>query len=353
MAAGVLCGEFERISGVMTKKQDSKGRYIIIDILKILFAYLIMLHHIILQHDISNGVTKAISYFISLAVPYFFVVSGYFLFSKISNNYNMKSLIIKEYSKKIIIMYAIWTMVMLPFRISDVLSIGFNLKEQVIYWLKYIRIVLFIGEYQLWYLLGIIQALIIFWICNKKNDLKVCIVFAGAFYLVKIVIEYFSEVINGNMILKSIFNMYNILFGTTRNGIFVGFIYIIIGCIFVKIKNKRNPMIIGILLIFTLISGYLLNVSNYIILAEIFKTISVILLFEFSIQITVLKGGLVLRNISTLIYALHMAVILFLEICIGLDNIFIEFILSIIVTTIISLFIIKLSKKMEILRYIY
>ena len=49
---------------------SGKKRYIAVDILKIVFAYLIMINHIILQYGISNAVAKLISYGIAMvAVP--------------------------------------------------------------------------------------------------------------------------------------------------------------------------------------------------------------------------------------------------------------------------------------------
>ena len=78
-----------------------KERYILIDILKALFAYLIMCNHIVLQYGINNNITRVVSYVISsMVVTYFFVASRYFLYNKSSDNLNRKGTIIKQYAKK-------------------------------------------------------------------------------------------------------------------------------------------------------------------------------------------------------------------------------------------------------------
>lgn len=337
--------------------QNKKARYIIIDIMKIFFAYLIMIHHIYLQYGINNNATRVISFIVGyMVVPYFFVTSGYFLFNKISLHIDAKTSVIKLYAKKIVIMYLIWTVIMIVFRIPEIVSIGTDIREQFIYWGKYIRVVLVIGEYQLWYLIGIIQALIIFAICFKKNRIRTCVIVAAIIYILKIVIECLPTIVTGNFVLENIFQLYNIVFGTTRNGIFVGFVYMVIGCLFTKIKHKkRNSLFIsGLVAIPTIIIvSYCFSINGNHILAQILMTISVALLFYSSIQIKTKKNSVVLRDMSTFVYVSHMTIVLILERGIGINNYCVECILAIAVVSVIGLCAIKGSDNIKILRYLY
>ena len=95
----------------------------------------------------------------SLAVPYFFSVSGFLLFSKIdadiSCRKNME--VCKRYLSRVLSLYVIWNIIYLPITI-------FGFKENNMSFARYvldcIRGFLFIGQqfysWQLWYLLSVI-----------------------------------------------------------------------------------------------------------------------------------------------------------------------------------------------------
>ena len=134
--------------------------------------------------------------------------------------------------------YLIWSALMLPFKIPEIMQTGLHLKNQAVFWAKYFRIFLFIGDYQLWYLIGLIWAVILFTLCFKNNRLKPCVIAMGILYLIRILIECFPQIINSNVISANLLQAYMIVFGTTRNGIFVGFIYLMLGVLLAKYKEK-------------------------------------------------------------------------------------------------------------------
>lgn len=94
----------------------------------------------------------------SLAVPYFFSVSGFLLFSKIDANIlSRKSMeVCKKYLSRVLSLYVIWNIIYLPITI-------FGFKENNMSFARYvldcIRGFLFIGQqfysWQLWYLLSV------------------------------------------------------------------------------------------------------------------------------------------------------------------------------------------------------
>ena len=150
-------------------------RYSSIDISKLFFAYLIFIAHIFVINSIENDIVEALKCLIDIVVPIFFLISGFFLYDNISSNLDKKNIIIKRYLKRIVVMYLIWETIMFTFRIPEIIKIGFNLKQQVIYWIKFFRVLVIIGDYQLWYLIGLVWAVLLFYALFRKNSLKACI----------------------------------------------------------------------------------------------------------------------------------------------------------------------------------
>lgn len=83
-----------------------------------------------------------------IAVPFFFISSGFLLYRKSSlNNFSLDRT--KLYVVKLIKLYVIWTIIYFPFRIKSILKD----ERGIIYGvLTYYRDIIFAGSYvQLWY----------------------------------------------------------------------------------------------------------------------------------------------------------------------------------------------------------
>lgn len=320
----------------MTELQNKK-QYILIDVLKLLFAFIVMIHHINLQYGIYNQVAIVISYLIDIIVPFYFVCSGFFLYRKIINKPEEKNQIVSSYLKKIGFMYLIWTCMMFVFRIPEVISIGSNLKEQAIYWIKYLRIVLFIGEYQLWYLIGLIQAIIIFFFCYKKNTLKYCYFTAIVLWTIKWILAFGRADLGSASILAKIYSIYIIPFGTIRNGVFVGFIYLMIGCFFAKheinIIRKIKTMSYLLTLCCSIIFWCFFIQQGMEILIDILTMIIVSLSLYLASQIRANKNKVFLRDLSTWVYVSHLFFLLLFQKIFGSINYYLECIICIGVVT--------------------
>lgn len=103
--------------------------------------------------------------FDSLAVPFFFIASGYFFFNRIGEmeSESQKKEYASKYLLKTLKIYFIWSVALLPSRIilskSGVLSTLF----------KWIRTFLFIGNAQLWYLNALLIGLVLILILKKRK----------------------------------------------------------------------------------------------------------------------------------------------------------------------------------------
>ena len=137
-----------------------KKNYYGIDLLKFIMAVCVVAIHTQPLYSVQSIVVQRLFDTItSLAVPYFFSVSGFLLFSKIdadiSCRKNME--VCKRYLSRVLSLYVIWNIIYLPITI-------FGFKENNMSFARYvldcIRGFLFIGQqfysWQLWYLLSVI-----------------------------------------------------------------------------------------------------------------------------------------------------------------------------------------------------
>lgn len=166
----------------MKEKMLNKKEMGSVDLAKFIFAFSVI-------HIHAGGGTvrqpilaSIINSFDSLAVPFFFIASGYFFFNRIGEMENepRKREYASKYLLKTLKIYFIWSVVLLPSRIilskSGVLSTFF----------KWIRTFLFIGDAQLWYLNALLIGLILILILRKLkiNDFWIMLIATVFFSLV-------------------------------------------------------------------------------------------------------------------------------------------------------------------------
>lgn len=233
-----------------------------------------------------------------IAVPFFFIASGYLLsknFKSISKEeINFK---LSTYLKKTISLYLIWTVIYLPFTIYGCLKEEYNLKQSI---LSFVRGFLFIGEnyysWPLWYLLAlIISVYIIKLLINFNISINKILLISIFLTLIGLYISNFAS--HDNLIIS----LYYKLFSSTRNGFFVGLLYVSIG-FHIALKggfsNKFNKIIILVCSI-----GIAFNVpfSVYLFSYSLFNIVinSNSLIYDIDLN----KN---LRSLSTTLYLTHM-----------------------------------------------
>ena len=155
-------------------------KYNSIDIIKFIMAFAVIAAH---THPLEQNENELYSLVIRMAVPIFFLASGFFLAMKIQNaKDNNEDYIgqIKSYLIKIVKMYVIWSIIYFPLAIYGYILDGTSFPYAI---LLYIRGFFFIGEHYnswpLWYLLSTIYALVFILLCYKKKISLKKIVFIG------------------------------------------------------------------------------------------------------------------------------------------------------------------------------
>lgn len=220
------------------KEKSTKSNYKLIDLLKFICAFLVIGIHTRPFQASSNLLDKLFYYDISnYAVPFFYACTGYFLIIKSSEENLHANLILR--CKKILRIYLTWSAIYLPLTVSGwVIEGGLNPT----YLLLCLRNFIFVGEnfysWTLWYLNGLIFALLLIDILLRKFSVKQ-IASIGAFvYLIGIGLT----MLNGHLESLPLFlerpvNLYFSLFVTTRNGLFQSFVFVAFGMLMAQIDH--------------------------------------------------------------------------------------------------------------------
>lgn len=191
-----------------------------IDVLKLGLAFLIVALHIfpvsgmkgfpgLISYEIANGITR-------IAVPTFFIISGYFLRNKLED----KAYLLK-YAKRILILYFVWQLIYLPDLIRFYRLGRFTSSEAI---LK-----LIFGYWHLWYLLATVGAVLLLY-CFRSISVRNKFLFLSSLFL----IGYFYQLLYKTGVLND-FPAIKLLYdgmGTTRNFIFMAYPFLLLGTLY-------------------------------------------------------------------------------------------------------------------------
>lgn len=222
----------------MSKNANSKT-YPLIDIMKFIFAILIVAIHIPPLKDFSYPANYMITQCLSrIGVPFFFMAAGFFLF----RNMNEESLDIgriKRYCLRIFMMLIAWTMLYLPLIIWRAIH-----NERDYMYVILVEIYNFIlggdVQFHLWFLHALIVAVVtVALLIKKKWQFSKMLILALVLHLVALLgggyyFVYLWLCPEGSLI--NDFFMKNALFMPNAvNGLTMGFLYVLLG---VQIAKK-------------------------------------------------------------------------------------------------------------------
>ena len=278
-----------------------------IDLFKFLFSIAIIMLHFPLSYVYASKITKGIFiYFARLAVPFFFIASGYFLFKKLKYQDEIdKKKSIKKYLKKIAIMYIVWTIFNLPLLINTYndRSIIYNIKRCI-----------FVGTYgQFWFLHALLLDIPIIFLLNKKVKPQIILIISSILYLFGCIgFEFYKYVVN-IPILGSIYNFIFDNFITTRNFLFCGLYFVAIGNFFANNKfilKTRNTILIFIIFSITMVlENFLFTKTSFEQSSDMRVSLIPLSFIVFyiiaHIELKERKVYYFLRNMSMLIYCSH------------------------------------------------
>ena len=269
--------------------------------------------------DISADLDYYISGVLSrLAVPYFFMVSGFFLFSKMPIG-KISWERIKRYCIRLGKIFLAWTIIYMPIAVYAVWHENNHFHKLLVI----MRDTIFRGElmYHLWYLhASIIAVITLYFLFSRGLKLKAIIVLALFLHLILIMsrgyyglyVQYLADF----DIIKISIAMLSKLF-SSGNGWTFGLLYMSVGGFFAWHRNRYSLAILAPLLLLALVGFFtesyfimaydLLNPSNKGNTASYVMLLLVILLFLWSVNVNLKDNPIYkhLREQSLFIYLVH------------------------------------------------
>ena len=322
-----------------------------IDIVKFICAFLVCVIHITPLKVEVLGVEKLSylnfglqQYLCRIAVPFYFTASGFLLFRKTEFN-NLNESRIKNYCFKILRLLGTWTFL---------LFVG--------------------GQLQLWYLGSLVLAVIILSVLiNKDISIRWIVLISIILYIIGLLGDSyygFIEPLKCFSIPKILIVGYDTVFSTTRNGVFFGLIFVLLGALFAQKRIVINCVfaIVGLFvsLIIMLIEIYLLKHYSHPKGFNMVLSLLPVIFFLFYIASHIkLKNRSIyrsLRIIGMIVFFTHMFVNYFVGLAIeianntmGLNLSAFQFIITIFFTTIFAVIIERLSKtnRFQWLKYLF
>ena len=353
---------------LIDKNHDNKDiNYKNLDILKYASAILIIVLHLRPFQNFSNELDLLFNNIITrICVPIFFLITGYFVAIKERDNPNY----IKDYIKKMIPLYLVWSTIYLPIvigvvinnisLINEYLSLinlkGYVLVMLLILCLPIILLVMLLYTgvyYHLWYFPALLLSLLVLYFWKKKFKIKSLLIISFVLLLFGATETYYGVLpIN----IKEIVTSYYKIFFTTRNFLFFGLFYVVLGF---HLGSKREVYSSNCFI--KLIVSIFFLVWEAIFLHDTERLNSNILLscvpLVYYLFISVLyitknnkrKGLFPFRDLSKYYYFLHPFVILICLSILKLINVnanpYIQILIVLLLTHILSMLIINIKKK--------
>jgi len=218
-----------------------------LDVAKFVCAILVVTIHIWsregLLYYIPNGIAR-------IAVPFYFITSGYLLIDKFSDRFSS----IRSYILKYFIVYIFWSAVFLLITYREPVGNINSYKD----FFKYIHRFIVSGSYiHLWFFPALIYSLLIYLIVHKlKLNIYVILLVSLLFYTLGCLTDTYGFFVN-----QQYYLIYQLLFFTTRNALFFGFPFFLIGTLIKKnifsIEKQRLLQIIVLFFILLIIEVFL------------------------------------------------------------------------------------------------
>ena len=354
-------------TNALSSSESKKKHYNCVDLFKFISALLVVSIHIApfesYNHVINYGFKN---YLARIAVPFFFVASGYFLFRKTSyKRFDTNVLLI--YVWKIFRLYLVWTVIYFPWALKM-----FILKDEkgiVHGGLNWIRTFLFTGSFiHLWYLNATIVAVLMIIFCiSKKMRIKTIMCMAFVLYLIGLLPQTYTKFLvpfRNIDVVWTFLRLVQKVIETTRNGFFYGFLFVGIGMFFaykpivMKFKSAIVGFIVSMLLF--LIEAFAVHHLGWARENDMYICLIPVTFFLFYLVSHIEMNDRAiykhLRKLGTLIFYLHLYVYLSIVdkiSLIGIHNSLMIYIIIVFITVIASECIILISGKFKWLKMIY
>lgn len=291
---------------VIVRKKEYPG----LDLFRIIAVILVVMNHTYPLVDINEIADFTLTRIIArIAVPFFFMVSGFFVLPTVmgeNKNYNTLFKSVKKLAK----LYLIATLIYLPISFYSG-NIGLHSGISGI-----LKDIFFNGTfYHLWYLpAAIIGILIVTVLLKVFKPIHVFMISIGL-YIIGVFGDSYYQIAQQLPVIKEVYNGIFMLFDYTRNGIFLAPIFFISGAMIAKQtrKPKKKIMMYGFIasLFLMIIEGLILNRFNIQKHSSMYILLLPVMYFLFQ-WLLLWKNGKYkkYRNITMIVYIIHPLVII-------------------------------------------
>lgn len=341
-----------------------------IDLFKIIAAYLIILLHVSIFESETIGYIIVRQIITIVAVPFFFAASGFLISNKLDKQAIPKS--VKVNYKK----YLLWSVIYLPFAVFGWFVSGLPLYKSLLY---YVRDFIFEGSYlTIWFLNALAFAIVIEWLLLKRFSKKMCFYISIPFFIIACLLSSYNQLFT-EIFGSKLSDVYYLIFSSTKNGVLFGFPFVALGAYIATISKQKHEnkkvSVLGMVISFVLLIIEVLIRNSYFpqnksvdfaIMLVPFTAFALMLSSSLDLKESETHKGIYsyLRTLSVLLFLTQRIFIFGFDV---LDKVIarltgqyiisavpaIEFLLVACGTTLFSMFVIRLSSRIEWLKKLY
>lgn len=331
---------------------SSRKGYIGIDYFKFVAAFLVIaIHTSPLATFTENGdfiLTRIIA---RVAVPFYFMTSGFFLISRYA--YNTDKL--RAFLKKMSVIYGISVLVYIPLNVYNHYFCMDNLLPNLM------KDIFFDGTmYHLWYLPASMFGAVIAWILVRKTGFYKALGITIVFYVVGVFGDSYYGVVCHIPTIQRIYNHLFEMFDYTRNGLFFAPVFFVMGGMIADKENgiSRKKCVIGLSIsaLLMLAEGIVLHIFDLQRHDSMYFALLPCMYFLFTLLIQ-LQGQRkeMLRTMALVIYIIHPMIIVAVRLVartlrmqtLLIENSLIHYLAVCIVSAIISFLFVKVLHKVK------
>ena len=344
-------------------------QYKTVDLFKFICAFLIIVLHTAPFSSYSKLLTFGFRNVVTVvAVPFFFVASGFIAFSKINSleTEEEKNKYMIKHSKRLVLMYLIWSAIYFVFVLINWIQNGFTGWAL----LEYVKDFFFDGSFlTIWFLPAVLTATLIVFFLRKKLSYKTIFLIAIPFYIFTLFGSSYYGLIDNVSIVGNIYDAYYSFFDSIKNGVCFGFIYVALGAYIAQnkdnIKIKNSHSIIAIAVCWVLLAIEEFGVAYFGWNDRGVDTVIMLVPMSFFMMILALnlelpgsdKFYLMCRKYSLLMFLVQRIPLTITDRFMGktiiATNSIIYFVVVLATTLLLSFVIIKLSEKIKAFKYLY
>lgn len=205
-------------------------QYKSLDLAKFVCAILIIILHTAPFSSYSKALTFGFRNIVTvIAVPFFFLTSGFLFFKKLNtlapekqNDYLL------YYLKRLAVMYLIWSAIYFGFVVIKWTRSTFNLYSV----LEYVKDFFFEGSYStIWFLPALLTAVLAVYLLHWKLSYKTIFAISCVIYVFTLGGSSYYGLVTKIPIVKAVYDLYYSFFDTIKNGICFGMIFVSMGAV--------------------------------------------------------------------------------------------------------------------------